>query len=92
MYRWSKSITFYRSIGWVVKYRCYKIGAGEIDRLDPSIIHDKFLAFLVWDAAEQKWEVQIGHGADSQCFTTDQGTYRKPPRELVELLVAARGS
>ena len=90
MYRWSKHIDFYRSIGWVVKHRYYNIEALP-HRLYSGVMEDVLVAFLVWDATEQKWEVQIGRGVEAQRFITDEGTYRNPPRKLVELLVAARG-
>ena len=91
MYRWSKHIDYYKSIKWVVKHRYYKVEEGGTDFPDREVTYNLLLAFIVWDAAEQKWEAQIGVGPDSQRFFTDEGTYRKPPRKLVELLVAARG-
>ena len=46
-------------------------------------------AYLNWDAKAQKWEVTVYKTYNPPLvFLTDEGTYRKPPKKMVETLVA----
>lgn len=81
MYQWNKRIEFDGRV-FVKTLDCFT------NVSTPELTHLERVGALIWNASQRAWIVGIRGGF----FTTDQGTYRKPPKELVELLVAARGS